>query len=207
MLKARCLFAPTAGIVVRAPAALAVAAFTLALSACGGSARAPGASKCLVDEPEPNTACSAETSECSYGTSVRVDCRAAYSCSAGRWQKHPGCVLGPVEMCPATPPSGNCPEFASDEPSKRICAYSNGTLCTCNSCSATGWCWECLPPPTQPGCPAIAPNLGRSCTNAGASGANDVDLTCTYGNPCQGGGSFTCKEGAWHPLEHSGCGE
>ncbi len=143
--------------------------------------------------------CGDDAQWCIYGDDVRAECRDTYFCTTNGWGKEADCREPAPDLCPATPPTGACDELASDDPQKRICGFDDGTLCTCNSCSESDWCWECIDPPEDSDCPNIAPNTGSSCPEQGT--------TCDYGDPCQGGARRICREGIWYPLAASGCGE
>lgn len=157
-------------------------------------------SKCPVDEPDVDAECGGSVLWCTYGDSVRVDCRATYYCATSGWKKMRDCVTASAGLCPAAPTSGDCSALASEPADKRICDYVDGTLCACKEpCSDLAWCWECIKPPTNGECPAIAPNYGDPCVSQGE--------TCEYGNPCHGGARRICREGIWVPLDVKGCGE
>jgi hypothetical protein len=128
---------------------------------------------------------------CSYGDSVRVDCRDVWTCSAGIWD------MGKTD-CPM-PPTGTCGSSAPADGTTcstqgDLCTYGD-TLCLCSECPG-GPCmapppkWTCSGPPTTAGCPPIAPNEGSACSMDG--------LMCTYGFPCGGSGAnAVCSGGSW----------
>jgi hypothetical protein len=128
---------------------------------------------------------------CTYGSSVRPECRDQWSCASGNWEA-PGNVCAMSPICPAAQPSASTVCQPSN-PSGDVCTYGD-TICLCAQC--VGLCttppikWQCSPPPTTPGCPSIAPNEGTPCTSNG--------LACTYGNPCsQSGAATQCMNDVW----------
>jgi hypothetical protein len=159
-----------------------------------GGAGAGGAGSGLCPAAEPSGGSCAGVPEgfrCTYGDSVRPECRDDWVCSNGQWVTTKGvCVM---------PPAGDC-NFSAP-PTGQICATEGGvctldtTICICSSCSL-GPCmvpppkWSCAGPPTTPGCPATVPNDGSGCEQEG--------LMCSYGLICSGSGAqVTCKDGAW----------
>lgn len=131
---------------------------------------------CPPNVPTAGDACSSAGVVCEYGLDPRIGCRTHATCDAGEWQLAiSGCppMPGPGEDgCPDTPPDGGV--CASDG---LICDMGGGTLCACGQCVG-GPCsldprWACAEPPTTPGCPAAAPELGSTCTSP--------DLVCVYG--------------------------
>jgi hypothetical protein len=129
---------------------------------------------CPASEPTPGTACSLPAgSLCTYGDSVRPDCRTEVTCgNGGTWMaSHTACKMTPAGDCPAAEPAKQT-VCANDGD---VCTYGND-ICLCNACSL-GPCmapppkWTCSPPPGD-GCPAVAPNSGTSCTQE--------NLMCSY---------------------------
>ncbi len=170
-------------------------AFALCLLACNGSAEsaldAPISSICPAGEPAPGAPCSPVGLACTYGDSVRPECRRRWLCTANGFARvQQECDPPPSDLCPSSPASlsGNC------EPAGAICDYDDGTLCSCSLCHG-GPChatatWGCAPPPSTAGCPPIAPNEGTTCASDG--------LECVYGDACFGSGARAeCAGGSW----------
>jgi hypothetical protein len=184
-----------------------MAVILLAASGCGSSVVAgtggnnngtggngSGASPCPAAEPSAgNVPCTGvpEGFRCTYGDSVRPECRHDWTCSGGTW-------LTTKSFCQDPPPDACAPA----EPQNGVdCTASNGAtctygddICTCSLCPG-GPCmqnptWVCSKPPTNPGCPPVVPNDGTACDAPAAD--------CTYGMPCGGSGMHvTCKNGTW----------
>jgi hypothetical protein len=145
---------------------------------------------------------------CTYGDSLRGDCRSVVECNGEVWQDDSGeCVPLPNEQCPANIPSGECAPTDADlvplDPHTMDagCLY-DGTFCRCD-CPNDGCVddspgeWNCEP--TDMGiCPANLPNLGEPCDGNGAE--------CRYGDPCFTGGVVVCFDGIWSPTVF-GCEE
>src|SRR5262249_35697181 len=143
-----------------------VTVIILAASACssddGGGGPAP---PCPTAEPASGDACTKEGFRCTYGESVRPDCRSAYVCTSGAG------VADTYEGACADPPPGAC---GPTEPAYGdLCTGFDGATCTygddicfCTTCY-TDDCmlgeetWAC--PPTGAGCPPVAPNDGTPC--------------------------------------------
>jgi hypothetical protein len=146
---------------------------------------------CPSVEPSAGGSCAAEAAgfACTYGDSVRPECRNLYVCNEGMWEATgSACVSPPAGDCPASQPSAQttCANMGD------VCTYGD-TICAC-SCGG-GACippiaWLCTPPPTTSGCPAVVPNDGTPCSVPG--------VQCTYGNVCSiSGAQVTCTSGLW----------
>jgi hypothetical protein len=154
----------------------------------GGSTGAP----CPVMEPIGGASCAGVPAgrRCTYGSSVRPECRDVWICNGSIWQTTKGiCPQPPPGECGTTQPAQGtvCP--TTDD----VCTYQD-IICICSECPG-GPCmtpppkWSCAPPPAA-GCPAVAPNDGTACSMNG--------LSCTYGFPCsQAGAVVDCKNGTW----------
>ena len=213
----RCLPVQAESRVTRAPGLVVVALLALAATACGGNtdtgttggsggsgaaggsggSGASGGSggtsstSCPPAQPASGQSCSSADLRCTYGDTVRPECRNDWVCNGGKWTTTKS-VCPHYTNCPASPPTVGT--VCSTE--AQVCDYANGTLCLCSSCSA-GPCgappphWQCAPPPTTAGCPALVPNDGSAC------GAPE-GTKCQYGNPCGPSGAIvSCKGGAW----------
>ncbi len=208
-----------------APLCLAVRRFFVAVlltagPGCGGQARSgeegavapPGLpvseplekpstdyAQCPEEPPPDGEACAESGLQCTYGEAERVDCRTKARCVTGKWTISSGQTCSQPEAgdCPAEQPLPGDPCQIRVEnhfgDSSIPCVYSSETACVCRSCPE-GRCvdgpgWQCEAPPAA-SCPRLAPNLGDECDNPGRS--------CSYGDPCLGGGSFICRQGYWH---------
>ncbi len=146
---------------------------------------------CPATPPTVGQACSPSDLRCTYGNSVRPDCREAWLCKDKKWTTTQT-VCAHSTGCPSNPPAtGTICAVES-----QVCDYSNGTLCLCTSCSA-GPCgppppkWQCALPPSNPGCPPIVPNDGSTCTAP-------ADTMCHYGTPCGPSSAIVkCSDGTW----------
>ncbi len=147
---------------------------------------------CPVAEPTEASACTGVPDQfrCTYGESVRPECRDVWICSGGAWTTTKGeCVQPPPGDCAATQPGPQtvCANMGD------VCTYGD-TICECG-CGGGIACeppvsWACSGPPTTPGCPAAVPNDGTPCGAAG--------VECTYGDPCtQSGALVSCTSGLW----------
>jgi hypothetical protein len=125
---------------------------------------------------------------CTYGSSVRPDCRDVWQCLNGEWlTQNGGCSEPPPGECGTTqpPPQTVCANMGD------VCTYGD-TICFCD-CGG-GLCaspvdWLCSSPPPSP-CPPIAPNDGTACAAEGAQ--------CNYGSPCTPSGAVVnCTNGRW----------
>jgi hypothetical protein len=126
---------------------------------------------------------------CTYGSSVRPECRTLWVCVAGKWEM-PGNVCAMFTGCPATQP----PTSMVCTNMNQVCTYAD-TICLCNACAA-GPCkvppvtWQCTAPPSTLGCPPVVPNNGTACTTN--------ELQCSYGFPCASSGAVVnCTNGVW----------
>jgi len=159
--------------------------------------------RCPMAEPQEGAPCPGRL-DCTYGDSLRPDCRRMFVCQDGSrgettptvWSSRPSCRPPPPDFCPINPPaSERCVPIA--DPNERApCEYPPDVVCSCPchlSPSAPG-CdlnqkWKCYDPPAEPGCPPSVPNLGSSCTQG---------IRCEYGDPCEGWGMVTfCRGGLW----------
>jgi hypothetical protein len=154
---------------------------------------------CPAKAPASGQACSAPDLRCTYGDAVRPECRYEWLCSGGKWTPTQS-VCSHYTGCPGAPPANGV--VCSTE--AQVCDYQDGTLCLCTSCSA-GPCaapppkWQCAPPPTTAGCPAIVPNDGSACSAPEGT-------ECRYGNPCgPSGAAVTCTGGAWTWQKNIAC--
>jgi hypothetical protein len=161
----------------------------VALAMCASSCHAP-AELCPGAAPA-NAGCATDGLRCSYGDSVRPECRPAWTCSGGRFaDSSRSCPAPPAGFCPAAPPAkGQCGTDGA------VCAYTDATLCVCARCFGQ-LCqlepnWLCAPPPSNAGCPAAVPNDGSACAVDG--------VECVYGEECSGSGATArCADGTWH---------
>lgn len=158
-------------------------------SSVGGADGGVSPSGCPLSSPPMNATCSQPGLSCTYGGNVLFGCRDMVACTGTSWAHAGACQEPPPGACPAAKPasSSGCGYEGAD------CGYDDGTICNCTSCP--GPCtpdppvWYCAGPPTTPGCPAIAPNLGSPCIEQG--------LQCSYG-ACPGMATIArCDQGAW----------
>lgn len=167
----------------------------LFLVACGADPNSgndgPISSGCPAGEPSPDAACSPVGIACTYGDSVRPECRSLWLCTAnGFAHVSEDCNAPPSGLCPSSPAtlSGDCPDPGA------VCAFDDGTICSCSLCHG-GPChvtasWGCVAPPSTAGCPPIAPNEGTACS--------PESLECDYGDACSGSGAHArCTGGTW----------
>jgi hypothetical protein len=162
---------------------------TSSSSSTGG----PGPTGCPATLPSGSCAGVTDGLECSYGDSVRPECRTTVSCDKGGWS-----TVDPTGPC--SPPPSDCP---ATQPQNQVdlcttmgdvCTYAD-TICVCDAC-ALGPCmvppvrWQCANVSGPPACPSVIPNAGTACGTDG--------LSCTYGLLCAGSGrSVKCTGGAW----------
>jgi len=140
--------------------------------------------------PPTGTSCAGvpDQFQCTYGESVRPDCRTSSICDNGTWETAGGECIGPADCGSVEPGSQTVCTNMGD-----VCTYSE-SICYCG-CGGGPACvspidWKCAAPPTTPGCPAIAPNDGTPCTAAG--------VECTYGTPCTPSNAVvSCTNGLW----------
>jgi hypothetical protein len=131
--------------------------------------------------------------EYSYGN-IEPLCAGAQTCLLdGGWQDtrtaHP-CV----NMCPASPPSGNC---GSTPFGVEICSYPDaGVDCVCANCTAPvgNPMWQCFGPSAV--C-AKRPQLGTGCSDPAAQ--------CEYPPSCCGAFVQKCERGVWMQEPQQGC--
>lgn len=163
--------------------------------------------ECPPVPPSEGGECDAAQALCTYGDSVRAECRERWRCTGSSgWRLEPTeCPEVPDAYCPDVPPDGDCTpldalgnqvEFQDGE---IACTYADSTVCVCRDCSdeacAGGPNWECIHPPEDLDCPTGAPNIGQPCEVQG--------LVCDYGDPCVSGALRMCREGVWHPRSYS----
>ena len=159
--------------------------------ATGGSGGSGGTSPSgCPASPPTGQSCNTPNLHCTYGDSVRPECRDEWACVSGHWAA--GSVCQHYTNCPPASPSVG--SVCSNE--GQVCDYADGTLCLCSSCSA-GPCgpppphWQCAAPPTTAGCPKTVPNDGSKCSAPEGT-------QCQYGNPCGPSGALVkCTSGAW----------
>jgi hypothetical protein len=147
---------------------------------------------CPLSPPTGSTSCAGvpDQFECTYGDSVRPDCRTAWICSNGTWTSTTSaCAEPPPSVCGSSePPAGTVCTNMGD-----VCTYGD-SICFCG-CGGGVLCaapveWQCNGPPTTPGCPAIAPNDGTACAEDG--------VQCTYGESCTPTNAVVaCTNGLW----------
>jgi hypothetical protein len=161
-------------------------ATTTGTTTTGGGGASGG---CPAAEPSGGP-CATAGLRCTYGDSVRPECRSDWTCSGGAWTTTKGvCIAPPPGHCPDASPAGaSCGGRDGD-----VCTYGT-TLCVCSQCP-TGPCmapppkWSCAAAPAG-ACPPSAPNDGTPCDAPGAH--------CSYGFPCGGSGAVVdCKDGRW----------
>jgi hypothetical protein len=166
----------------------------------GGLAMAP---ICPDTEPTEGAPC-LPTLDCSYGQSVRPDCRHRWNCGAsspggtGAWHAVSlTCPEAPVGYCPPQQPTASTCTPMTNPNERADCEYPGNVFCQCAcpytpqnpGCASTEQ-WVCYGPPTTPGCPAVVPNLGTACSVQGTQ--------CAYGDPCDVGGlAVYCRAGIW----------
>jgi hypothetical protein len=160
-----------------------------------------GAMTCPANEPDGSDPCAGEGLACWYGDSGRPSCRDIWSCISGKWKSvRSGCAQLPSGFCPMSEPDGGVPcEAVSDPSSRGDCVYGGGVLCACPCAQVVtdAGAFTCGPaqfvcygPPTTPGCPPTAPNIGTPCSVQGTQ--------CVYGNACDVDGlTVLCRAGFW----------
>jgi hypothetical protein len=156
----------------------------------GGTSGGP----CPLAVPPLGASCAGVPDQfrCTYGDSVRPDCRNVRICSGGGWTTaNVGCAMPPPGACPASEPSPGMP-CTGTVGQDFVCTYGDA-ICGCG-CGG-GFCgvpftWQCTDPPITPGCPATVPNDGTACSAA--------TLECVYGDPCSPAGAIVdCTNGLW----------
>jgi hypothetical protein len=166
-----------------------------------GTTTVTGTGPCPASEPAGGESCAGvpDPFNCSYGSSVRPECRDLWTCSGGTWTTaKTACVDPPPGACPASEPGTGvtCGTGTGD-----VCVYGE-TLCYCG-CYGGDFCgapyqWVCAPPPTTTGCPAVAPNAGTPCSGL---------LQCVYGAVCSPDEAVaTCTLGFWQWSANLACG-
>src|SRR5262249_17924763 len=108
------------------------------LGACGSDAAstqdAPisiGSTGCPAAGPSPSPPFSPGGIACTYGSSPRPECRSLWLCMAtGFAHVSQECDAPPSGLCPSSPASltGDCANPGA------ICAFDDGTLCSCSQC-------------------------------------------------------------------------
>jgi hypothetical protein len=168
-----------------------------------GSPPTQSVSSCPEEEPNENDPCSL-TFDCSYGQSVRPDCRDRWTCRGGTWTRVGSCVDAAPGYCPAQQPmeASACTPIINPE-QRAGCEYSGNTFCEC-PCPTSGpniGCapseqWMCYGPSSAVDCPSLIPNLGTACTVQGTQ--------CIYGDPCNFGGAVViCVQSVWRTGDAS----
>ncbi|MBI2388373.1 MAG: hypothetical protein HYV09_02040 [Deltaproteobacteria bacterium] len=128
---------------------------------------------------------------CSYGDAVASWCRTVMQCRPGTTRWGDFTMDCSSASCPTEAPTSgtSCTVTGLSE-----CAWSDGTMCTCNR-KPTGDVWRCEPPPTDTRCPRVAPNTGLPCTTEGLECDYAIVPNCL---DCRGVGyRTTCKSGIW----------
>ncbi len=159
---------------------------TSGTTGAGGSVDTGG---CPTSRPNAGSSCAGVTDQlqCTYGDTVRPDCRVEIFCDGGSWQEAGTTCLQAADCGTVEPAAHAVCETMGD-----TCTYGD-TICYCG-CGG-GLCavptqWQCSGPPTTPGCPAIVPNDGSPCSSDGTQ--------CTYGTPCTPSGvAVACTGGNW----------
>jgi MYXO-CTERM domain-containing protein len=164
---------------------------------------------CPATLPTFGTTCPALGLSCTYGGSPRPSCRTIMGCGGAQqcncgsdtcppsacttpqtWiGGGPGSGVGLTDRCtwtcPATPPSAGQPCTPPG-----YCAEADGSQCGCIGFDSTGASvWTCLPPPSDPRCPKVAPLIGSACTDEG--------LACGNYDICVTGSRVLCKGSTW----------
>jgi hypothetical protein len=174
----------------------------LTTTGCGPATTTTGAGGgsnggCPVNEPVGGASCDLTAAPaCSYGDTVRPECRDVWTCAGGVWSTaKTACAQFPPGVC------GNMSqEGLTCTTQGAVCTYGD-TICMCDDCAA-GPCmappiWQCISPPAAP-CPMIAPNEGSACSTEGAQ--------CDYGFLCAGEGEqATCTNGLWVWTQNVAC--
>ena len=145
---------------------------------------------CPLSPPTGSASCAGvpDQFQCTYGDSVRPDCRIAWICSNGSWETTGTACTEPVDCGSSEPGPQTVCANRGDE-----CTYG-ASICYCG-CGGGPICppptvWECSGPPTAPGCPSVVPNDGTPCDAAG--------VQCTYGESCTSTYAVVaCTNGLW----------
>jgi hypothetical protein len=127
----------------------------------------------------------AQQCECGSDICPPSDCHTPEVWTGGQ----PGSIASITEpcawTCPATPPSPGQPCTPPG-----YCAQPDGTQCGCIAFDADARpVWACLPPPSDPRCPPVAPLLGTACADEG--------LACGNYDICVAGSRVLCRDGLW----------
>ena len=144
--------------------------------------------------PAPGTACTIPNLACSYGDDVRAECREVDTCTGGVWVADHTACPPQSPACPSSPPP-NKSSCSLDAGSHRLLrvpqrgrlrllrrARRGGGLCMVGPPE-----WYCGSPMGPAACPAITPNEGTTCSDAG--------LICSYPSGC--GLTASCTGGLW----------
>jgi hypothetical protein len=151
---------------------------------------------CSDHEPSEGASCRTNISICSFGDSLRPDCRSLWTCSSvadggSVWHNlRSGCSQPPDGYCPGPqPPVSTC--TLASVPAGSVCQYPGNVLCRCSAQRPdyTAYNWACYGPPSTNGCADVAPNLGTPCSVQGTQ--------CVYADPCAGGIGVYCRAGIW----------
>jgi hypothetical protein len=174
----------------------------------GTGGTGPSAS-CPATLPTFNTSCPALGLTCTYGESPRPSCRSIMSCGGAEecncgsdlcppadcttpqtWAGGgPGSGVGYTDRCAWTCPA-TAPSVGEPCTPPGYCAESDGSQCGCIAFDVQGTSvWACLPPPSDPRCPGVAPLIGSACSNDG--------LACGNYDICVTGSRVLCKSGTW----------
>jgi len=160
----------------------------------GGTSTGP----CPLSPPTGSTSCAGapDQFQCTYGDSVRPDCRAAWICTNGSWEATGSACIEPTDCGSSEPgPETVCANMGD------VCTYGD-SICFCG-CGGGPVCappvdWSCNGPPTTPGCPAVVPNDGTPCDAAG--------VQCNYGKQCTSTNAVVaCSDGLWLWNTMIGC--
>jgi hypothetical protein len=154
-------------------------------------------SECPGSQPQGGSACSAAQDglRCTYGDSVRPDCRDVFLCTGGSWQTTGNTCITPTD-CPASEPSST----TQCQNQGDVCTYGDD-ICYCG-CGGGVECmapfpWSCQAPPGD-GCPSLVPNDGTACPG-------NV-MECDYGDPCDPSGAVVdCTGGYWRWNQMIAC--
>jgi hypothetical protein len=155
-----------------------------------GSGGSTSTGPCPLSPPTGSTSCAGVPDQlrCTYGDSVLPDCRTPWLCINGSWETTGTGCSEPTDCGNSEPgPQTVCANMADE------CTYG-ASICYCG-CGGGPICpppmvWECVGPPTTPGCPSVVPNDGTPCDAAGAQ--------CTYGESCTSTYAVVaCTNGLW----------
>lgn len=151
----------------------------------------PGSTRCPASQPAEGSSCAGvrDQLQCTYGDSVRPDCRELWTCTGGVWTTVPSACTEPAQgVCGTSMPA----RLSTCASSGDVCVFG-AVLCECSDvCVLPGASphWECFNPPPNPGCPPVVPNDGTTCATEGAH--------CLYGDICDPTGMVVdCTDGLW----------